>query len=123
MENKSPIFRAKNLKGEWIEGDLIHNRGEVFIAPVGIANPLAKAEDFQVDENTVGQHVYLLDQYGRKAFVGDIFLDEMEKEQIIRLSHGGFVYGDDEIKSLSNEENALLFPKTCTIIGSIHDAG
>ena len=54
MERKN-IFRGKNKKNGWIYGDLIHNRGEVFIAPLGIANPFATAKDFVVDENTSGQ--------------------------------------------------------------------
>ena len=49
MERRN-IFRGKNKKNGWIYGDLIHNRGEVFIAPIGIANPFATAEDFVVDE-------------------------------------------------------------------------
>lgn len=71
MERKN-IFRGKNKKNGWIYGDLIHNRGEVFIAPLGIANPFATAEDFIVDENSVGYFTSLKDKTNKDIYEGDI---------------------------------------------------
>ena len=71
MERKN-IFRGKNKKNGWIYGDLIHNRGEVFIAPLGIANPFATAEDFVVDENSVGYFTSLKDKTNKDIYEGDI---------------------------------------------------
>lgn len=71
MERKN-IFRGKNSKNGWIYGDLIHNRGEVLIAPLGIANPFATAEDFIVDENSVGYFTSLKDKTNKDIFEGDI---------------------------------------------------
>ena len=67
MERKN-IFRGKNKKNGWIYGDLIHNRGEVFIAPIGIANPFATAEDFVVDENSVGYFTSLKDKTDKAPY-------------------------------------------------------
>ena len=71
MKRKN-IFRGKNKKNGWIYGDLIHNRGEVFIAPIGIANPFATAEDFVVDENTIGQFSRRKDNNNKDIYDGDI---------------------------------------------------
>ena len=71
-------FRGLNSKKEWLYGDLIHNRGEVFIAPIGIANPLAKAEDFVVDENTVGLFSGLFDKNRKEIYDGDIIIKHNE---------------------------------------------
>ena len=71
MERKN-IFRGKNKKNGWIYGDLIHNRGEVFIAPLGIANPFSTADDFVVDENTIGQFSRRKDKNSKDIYDGDI---------------------------------------------------
>ena len=71
-------FRGLNSKKEWLYGDFIHNRGEVFIAPIGIANPLAKAEDFVVDENTVGLFSGLFDKNRKEIYDGDIIIKHNE---------------------------------------------
>ena len=71
MERKN-IFRGKNKNNGWIYGDLIHNRGEVFIAPLGIANPFATADDFVVDENTVGYFTGLRDKTNKDIYEYDI---------------------------------------------------
>ena len=71
MERKN-IFRGKNKKNGWIYGDLLHNRGEFFIAPIGIANPFATAEDFVVDEDSIGYFTSLKDKTNKDIYEYDI---------------------------------------------------
>ena len=65
-------FRAKSKKtGEWLYGDLLHNRGAVFIAPVDVENPLM-ADDYEIDESTIGEYTGLKDDLLNEIYEGDI---------------------------------------------------
>jgi uncharacterized phage protein (TIGR01671 family) len=82
-------FRGMNSKGEWVFGDLLRNRGETFIAPDGIQNPLATANDFRCDERTVGQFTGLYDKNGKEIYEGDIVKTHMPDET-------GYIIGEVE---------------------------
>ena len=81
------LFRGFNLKNnKWLYGYYLVNRGQHFICPEGVQNPLASWEDFVVEEESVGQWT------GR----GNIY-----EKDIIRMSVSlnsiGIVRWNDEI--------------------------
>ena len=50
------LFRGYNRKNnKWLYGYYLVNRGQHFICPEGIQNPLASWEDFVVEEESVGE--------------------------------------------------------------------
>lgn len=69
------IFRGYNRKNnKWLYGYYLVNRGQHFICPEGIANPLASWEDFVVEEESVGQWTGCADARNKKVYEGDVVL-------------------------------------------------
>lgn len=118
-------FRGKNSKGEWIYGDLIHNRGAVFIAPIGIANPLAKAVDFMVDEETVVEFTGLHDKNGKEVYINDIVRTKYGRLCIVKCFLSPCQVGIDlkpiEIEHQYPSQYDLYLSENLEVVGNIHD--
>ena len=66
-------FRGYNKKrGIWLYGNYILNRGAHFIAPQEFADDKTW-EDYEVEEDSIGQYTGLVDNKGSEIFEGDIF--------------------------------------------------
>ena len=87
--NREILFRGYNLKNKkWLYGYYFVNRGQHFISPDEIVNPLATPEDYLVDESTVSQYTGLNDYKGNKIFEGDIIaLESRDNVGLILFNH------------------------------------
>ncbi|MDD4820897.1 MAG: YopX family protein [Flavobacteriales bacterium] len=100
-------FRAKTIKtGQWLYGDLIHNRGKVYVAPVEkfYFDGITEA-NFEVDEKTIGQFTETEDLHGKEIYEGDILEIEClsvkhlgEKTKAVVVFDQGTYFLDDKDK-------------------------
>lgn len=70
FEMREIKFRAKDMSGEWVYGDLIHKR----TAPGEAMIRCKQGIESDVDIETIGQYTGLKDKNGKEIYEGDIVL-------------------------------------------------
>jgi len=124
-------FRGFNKKrGIWLYGNYILNRGAHFIAPQEFANGKTW-EDYEVEEESIGQFTGLTDKNGKEIYEGDIVQwgdSEHKIKQVVEFRNGAFGYVYDTIGSFvpyaanTNFDFAALgTDKRFEIVNNIHD--
>lgn len=65
-------FRGRRADGKWLYGDLIHNRGRVYIADDTVvdSNSINGHSDFEVDADSIGQYIGKEDNAGHPIYSG-----------------------------------------------------
>ena len=134
MNKLRPIrFRGFNKKrGIWLYGNYILNRGAHFIAPQEFADGKTW-EDYEVEQESIGQYTGLTDKNGKEIYDGDIvshpwkdpiFGDLVETGQFVHsticFNNGAFVVN----YRLQGEYIYLqdfVRLKCLEVVGNIHD--
>lgn len=115
--NREILFRGKLNNGEWTYGNLrITKDGIYIITPDD--TPVGKYG--QVDPDTIGQYLGIVDTNGKKIFEGDIIVKLPLCEDNIAIFEGGTpnyrLRGESDYYEIGNV-NGHCF----VVIGNIHD--
>lgn len=120
---KTYLFRAKRIPNrEWVFGDLLRFEEKVYIH-----NGLDKTY-YEVDENTIGEHIGFADYNSNLIFEGDIvyFYGDRELEYVIEYSVRAAAYVARPIGAKNDDprmwSHLIAWPyMKAEVIGNIYD--
>lgn len=120
---KTYLFRAKRIPNrEWVFGDLLRLEEKVYIH-----NGLDKTY-YEVDENTIGEHIGFADYNSNLIFEGDIvcFYGDRELEYVIEYSVRAAAYVARLIGAKNDDpcmcSHLIAWPyMKAEVIGNIYD--
>ena len=113
-------YRGKHIEsGEWLYGNLFNDGAEDYIIPKTLLG-ITEFENYQVDQNTIGEWVGLYDKVGIKIYEGDIVEYHGFKYLVIRnTEYACFAFRSIDI--VSPDMIGLALNRQTRIIGNKND--
>lgn len=126
------IFRGKRKdNGEWVEGSYMYANSRCWIVDNGARFDYGELDDCEeVDPQTVGQFVGLVDRKDRKIFEGDIVKDPGVAPQYPGVYVVEFDYGSFGLRNITDgaisitpfdDSEYYIDAFSIEVIGNIHD--
>ena len=113
-------FRGKKLgTGEWLTGNLFNDGAEDYIIPKTLLG-ITGFEDYQVDQNTIGEWTLLRDKNDVKVYEGDIVEYHGFKYLVIRNTEIA-CFAFRSINVVSPDMIGLALDRQTRIIGNKND--